>query len=354
MEQRETNLKFWRSLVGLPSGFPKLYPLAEKEILDLMVIDPERLSQIQQSMGTRQLTRVSVQPGWGLTTLFQYLWNELMENCLERLIIPIRIDLTVEPFLEEITLPGLQNEIKKQIIAILIEKPWECRLNNDYYFHCINFDEGSNLEVYKAKMRQLLFDKPPKPRALVAQFPWLKDSLQDLFNYQLVNLRIQTVLFYHFPRKMEEQRILDLVSSLKAIFEISRFEFAAIREIYFCTPSVATDLDREFKRPFSSIKYPVYTAAQIYAMLVKRYSPYVPGAKGRNTVTLNSVFSEEFVIRAWESKMTLGGIVDKIQQEMYARLDCAKNKVAFFLKPVETLEQGQSDDARSETEQKNN
>lgn len=330
---KRNHTKFWKTLVGLPHKFPELYPLSHAEITDLMVIDPDQLNRINQGLVTNQFTQVFVRPGWGLTTLFQYMVRTSLTSALERLIVPVQIDLGKSSFSDDISSTKLEEEIKMQIISILIELPWEGRLNRDYYFHSINYTDSVDLDAYRAQMRKFLFDKKPAPRSVYAQFPWLKSSLEDLLNYLLTNFRIQTAILYHFPRDVAEQRVLDLVRSLKAIYENNKFEFAAIREVYFCTPIQGRDLDREFKRPFHSIDYPIYNPAQVYTMLVKRYFPYVPGSQGRNMVALSSIFSEEFIRRSWSEQNTLTGIMMDVQRQMEMRLTCLENEVPFRLEP---------------------
>lgn len=329
----KNHVKFWKTLVGLPSKFPELYPLSDAETNDLMVIDLDLLNKINHGLFTDAFVQVIVRPGWGLTTLFQYMVQVALNSALERLIIPVRIDLCKDPFCDNITTHAFEEAIKRQIISILIELPWEGRLNKDYYYHCINYADDKDLDAFRAQMKKFIFEKVPTPKALYAQFPWLKSNLQDLLNYLLTNFRIRTAILYHFPREVKEQQVLDLVRSVKAIYEGNRFEFQAICEVYFCTPMQGHDLDREFKRPFFSVEYPVYNPAQIYKMLVKRYSPYVPGSTGINMVALSSIFSDEFIRRSWSEHYTLVEIMEEVQRKMQKRLTCLENEVPFRLVP---------------------
>lgn len=339
MTVNEKNLVFWRSLVGLEPSFPSLPPLRDEELLPLAVLDASQLEAIRSSLGTHQLTQIVVEPGWGCTTLFRYLVKEARDNVMGRLLLPIALDLGSlfgqgqrEPLGRE----RLELEIKRQIIGLLVDSPWEQSLNHDYYFECINYDSSIDLPNYRARMRLLMSDRPPPPRKLFTQFPWLRNQLSDCLNYLLANLRIQTVLYFHFPRGVESQQVRDLISAVKAtIYESGAVDFAAWREVYFCSPRQRPEIGRDFQRHFNVVHYPRYTAAQIYMMLVKRYTPNVPGFRGRNPVSLNSVFAEDFVKDARRGAASLANVIEKVYEDMLRRLDCPETDVPFELKPLE-------------------
>ncbi|MDG4550614.1 MAG: hypothetical protein P9F19_15280 [Candidatus Contendobacter sp.] len=330
----EKNLVFWRSLVGLDPEFPTLPPIPDRELSSLMVLDPGQIEELRASLGSHQLTQVVVEPGWGCTSLFRYMLGEARDRAMERLLLPISIDLERLFGKDPITLDGFEEEIKRQMIGLLVDNPWEQSLNRDYYFECIHFEYATDLPSYKSRMRAFLFDRPPAFRKLPIQFPWLKGSLPDLLNYLLRNFRIQTALYFHFPRDVLPQPLRDLVRSIKASHERGGVEFAALREVYFCTPLQKVEIERDFQRPFNALRYPRYTAAQIYAMLLKRYTPNVPGFRGRNQVGLDAVFAERFVQDAWRGAAALGEVAERVKTAMLQRLDCAEADVPFLLEPT--------------------
>ncbi|WP_459871287.1 hypothetical protein [Endothiovibrio diazotrophicus] len=337
MSRAEKNLIFWRSLVGLSPEFPTLPPIPERELPSLTVFDPGKMEAVRASLGSHQLTQVVVEPGWGGTTLFRYLLRESRERAMERLLLPVSLDLESLFTKEPITLDGLEEEIKRQLVGLLVDNPWEQSLNRDYYFECINFDHATELASYKARMRLFLFDRPPAMRRVLAQFPWLKGALADLLNYLLRNFRIQTSLHFHFPREVEPQRLRDLVRSLKVLHESAGHqggvEYAALREVYVCTPLQRAEIERDFQRPFNVVRYPRYTPAQIYAMLLKRYPPHVPGFQGRNQMSMDAVFSERFVQEAWRDAEDLAQVLERTRAGMLNYLDCPEEAVPFLLEP---------------------
>jgi hypothetical protein len=335
VNRADRNLIFWKSLVGLEATFPALAPLRDQELLPLVVTDPTQLSAIQTSLASHQLTQIVVEPGWGRTTLFRYLLKDARDNAMGRLLLPLAIDLETLFQREALTSDALQAELKQQIVGLLIDIPWEQSLPHDYYFECINYDAATDVASYKARMRLFLTDRPPTTRQLLGQFPWLRATLSSLLNYLLANLRIQTALYIHFPDPLDSQRLRDLVGAIKVGNEAGPLDYAAWREVYFCGQLQQAELGRDYVRPFNVLEYPRYTAAQIYAMLVKRYTPNLPGYRARSQVTLGSVFDEAFVHQAWRGVGSLGEVVERVRAAMLRRLDCPEVAVPFQLAPLE-------------------
>lgn len=335
MTRQEKNLAFWRSLVGLGSSFPSLPELAEADLPTMVVFDPDRLDEIRASLGSHQLTQILIEPGWGCTTLFRFLLKDARDRAMERLVLPIRIDLANTFGKDGISSEALEEEIKRQIIGLLIDNPWEQSLNRDYYYDCINFTYATDIFTYKAQARGSLFgDRPPPFRKIQAQFPWLKKPLDKLLNELLTHFRIQTGLYFHFPTDTASQTIRDLVRSIKTRSESGQVEFAALREVYVCSPEQKNEIGRDFQRPFNEIRYPKYSPAQVYAMLVKRFTPNVPGFQGRNQVSLGTVFAEAFVSESCPQATSLHDLMERVRQSLLRRLDCDPSEVPFTLEPL--------------------
>ncbi|MCX6579204.1 MAG: hypothetical protein NT166_03385 [Candidatus Aminicenantes bacterium] len=333
-KRAEENLKFWKALVNLPDHFPKLNPLTDENVIDMMVINQEIEKTIFNSISSKPLTHVVVQKGSGLTTLYTYIFQKYFQRSFENLAIPVNFDLSVPEWEQNISSQWIEQEIKKQVIQNLIQNPWDNVLEEAYYFYCINYQEDTDFYAYRAEMLKFLSGRKDSAwRTFSNSFPFTKRRLDDFLNYLLDNLRIQTVVFYHFPGDLsDEQVILDFISAIKTIYEVNQFRKAAMREVYYSTTEIQRDLDREFKRDFNVIYYPRYTAAEIFAMLVKRYRPYSPGMAGKITpMDLSSVFSEEFVKKAWEEDISLAAIIKQIKKLMLERLDCDRKEVPYQL-----------------------
>ena len=344
MHRTETNLRFWRELVGLPPNFPELPRLGDDEILDLMVIDPEIELELQNALSSKRLTAAIAQDGCGLTTLYHYVLQRCQLTTTDRLVIPVSIDLEEPDWQKEITAAKLEDEIKFQVIANLVSHSWIQKLDRAHYFYCVNYEEDRDFFAFQLEMRKLIFEKKLTRKNLQRAFPFTEKPLVEFINYLLKNLRIQTALLIHFPREIAPQLLQDLITAVKYPEEGSAFEPAAFREFYFLTPTMLTGLKTTYARNYHEVDYPGYTPAQIVAMLVKRYKPFVPGAKGTKEYReLGSVFDQRFVHLAWVEDRPLAEVITKIKDLILERLDCEKKDISFRLEP--TAEQEKAHEA---------
>ena len=334
MNRAEKNLDFWRRLVGLEASFPALERVNEKDLKDQTSLNPDVEAEIRASIASHELTQIIVEPGWGATTLFRYILRDARDRAVERLILPISIDLEAKGSADRLTFDRLEHEIKYQIIGLLIDRPWEADLNRDLYFEFIEYDYETDIAAFRAGMRHFLFDERPDAESLEKQFPFLRLPLHNVMNELLDNCRIQTALYFHIPSEAKPQAIRDLVRSQKTLVESGQVAPAAMREVYVCSAQQRNELERDFERKFNVVHCPRYSAAEVFAMLVNRYSPRVPGMQGGNRQGLAVVFAETFVAEAWDGAKSLGDLLDRVRKAMLQRLDCEQNKVPFHLEPL--------------------
>lgn len=335
MNQIERNLIFWQKLVGLPRGFPNLPPLMDDEIRNFMVIDTIVESDLLNAISSRLLTAVVVQEGCGLTTLFRYLFNFYEETSSQNQVIPVSIDLEANVWSKNAAWDILEREIKTQVLRNLITREWVQKLQRAHYYEVVGYQEDMDFFAFQAERRQFLKSKRPGVRKLNQYFPFIKRPLEEFINYLLESLRIQTVLFFHFPRKISQKIIQDLLTAEKFIFEGRAFQPAALRKVYFVTPAILAELKRTYSRNYYEIPYPSYTKAQIVAMLKKRYRPSQPNTKGVPVYEdLGSVFDQLFVHMAWAEERPLDQTVEQIGVLIKERLDCKKEEVEYCLSPT--------------------
>lgn len=335
MSRPEENLTFWRGMVGLDDKFPSLTPLREGELASSVVIDAAEMDGIRASMASEQLNQIIVDPGWGATTLFRHLVYDARDRVMERRSLPVAIDLATLFVDQEITPDTLVSEIRRQILGLLVGRPWESRLNRDFYFEAINYEQSIDLARHKADANAFLFgDKRPTDKQLVARFPWLNHPLSAQLKFLLSGLRIETALYVHLPPDMEPEQVSALVAAIKWITrDTGTIEFAAWREVYICTPELILEMERDFQRPYKRIVYKKYTAAQVYLMLIRRYQPTLAGLDGQRQINLTEVFDAAFVDEAWSVATSLANLSERVRSAVLRRLDCPQAKVPFRLEP---------------------
>jgi hypothetical protein len=136
---------------------------------------------------------------------------------------------------------------------------------------------------------------------------------------------------------IEESRMLGFVHALKQVFDGKHFEGAAKREVFFCTPAVFADLDREYARPYEVYNYPRYSSAEIFKILGKRHRPTSLRTEGGREEKdgLESVFSYEFVDHVYNERKTINGVIAEVEKLMEKRLDCPRSKIPYKLTPKE-------------------
>lgn len=333
----EDNLAFWLGLVGLDPAFPALAPLSDEKLRSSVVTDAAQMEILRSNLASQQLNQIIVKAGWGATTLFRFLVDEARDRVMERLTLPVEIDLeTMFVDARDIRPEMLSTEIRRQILGLLVGNPWESVLNRDFYFECIGYDSSTSLARHKADASNLLFyGKPPSARQLVQRFPWLRRDLGGQVNYLLSHFRFQTALYVHLPPDTPAQRMNDLAASIKWILrDAPDMDYAAWREIYVSAHAPAEALVRDFARSFERMEYKKYTPAQVYLMLISRYQPALSGLTGSRQVNLDSVFAPEFVEDAWPEATSLSDLAERVHSAILRRLDCPAAEVPFRLDPA--------------------
>lgn len=334
MKNAEKNFTFWRSLFDLPDSFPELISLDAKTLKGLMVINQNVKDEIMSSLTSNKFTFVTVQKGYGLSTLFEYMYTIAEEESFTRITIPIKFDLSEysSGSAHRISVQLIEEQIKLHILNSLLSENWEVQLRNTYYFDCINYRDNEDIKIYRTKMQRMFFDHKEHSFAEIAEnFPYLHKPFDSFINYLLNNFRMQIIIYYHVPESMKEETLLDFVSSLKCLYDRSDIEYAALREIYFCTPMTKVDLNREYKRAFNVIHYPIYNSAQVFTMLQSRYTPTIPGKSGRQKQGLNSILDEKIIKTAWENSYSLKEITDKVRELILQRLNCQQQDIPYKL-----------------------
>lgn len=306
------NFQYWKELVGLEeTDFPQLIEINESNI-DRASIVLTRLDDIEKKIASNTLVDIQVQPGWGATTLFRVVKNELDKGDL---------NLVLSFDYEKNVLDGTMKEqefefatkwkLAKGIAEIMREKP----LQQNYMYEVFDFEDTGNTPWvgYLRKKRRRLDDLKDNEAQFYEEFAFFKRmSIVDCVNYFLTNFQIQSIFMYLFPRDVDEDGINELVAMIKNIYDGKSIAPAARREVYICTPRVFKLIKAVYDIPFCDIKYKRYSAAEIYGMLVSTYT----NNEDTMFTRVNDVFDEEFISLEYSNRLTMVEIMERVTKRV--------------------------------------
>ena len=160
-----------------------------------------------------------------------------------------------------------------------------------------------------------------------------KLSIVDCVNYFLANFQIQCVFMYLFPRNTAEDGLLELVGMIKNKYDGMNIIPAAMREVYISTPKIFKMIKSVYMRPFYEISYRRYSAAEIYSMLVSTYK-----SDDAMFSSVNDVFDEEFIIRAYNERLSMVKIMENVTKMIEDNLDGDITNIPYKLTASEKNE----------------
>lgn len=310
------NFQYWKELVGLEeTDFPQLIPLTEDDIGRASIV-PTRLSEIKRAIASNNLVNVQVQPGWGATTLYRYLKRELKKD---------NLTLLVGFDFEKDTLDGSLTEEE-----FVFQTKWKmasgiCKMMRDnsmpqiYMYEVLGFeDTGSSpwASHLRKKMRALTSCED-NAQKFYEEFPFFSKIPVDVcVNYFLKNFQIRTVFLYLLPRKVSEDSLVEFVGIIKNTYDGKDIEPAAMRKVYIGTPKIFKQMASVYNPSSFTIAYKRYSAGEMFSMLVSAYYN-TDGA----FISVNDVFDEEFILRAYNEKLSMVQIMDKVAQAMEQSLE---------------------------------
>lgn len=309
------NFLYWKELVGLENTeFPQLISLSEEEIWKASIVS-SRLIEIRNAIASNNLVNVRVQPGWGATTLFRYLKYELKKDPLT---------LLVDFDFERDTLDGELSETE-----FIFHTKWKmandiCKMMRDasmpqiYMYDVLKFEDNgtSTWNSHLRKKMTALTNCESNAEKFYAEFPFFDELPVDgCVNYFLNNFQIRTVFLYLFPRRVDEDALLELVGSIKNIYDGKDIQPAAMREVYIGTPNLFKQIDDVYTRPSFVITYQRYSAGEMFSMLVSSYND------GNGFVKVSDVLDQEFITKAYSEKATLVKIMDKVAMAIEQSLE---------------------------------
>lgn len=310
------NFIYWKELVGLEdTDFPQLISLDESNI-DKASIVSTRLQPIRDSISTNNLVSVQVQPGWGATTLFKKIENDLKKDNITLL---VNFDFEKNKLDGSLTEDEFEFRTKWQLASGIANIMHDVPMQRTYMYEVFDYEETGSRpwDGYLLRRRKRLNECKDNAKDFYNEFKFFdKLSIVDSVNYFLANFRVQCVFMYLFPRKIAEDNLLELVGIIKNKYDGMNITPAAMREVYISTPKIFRMIKNVYTRPFYEISYKRYSAAEMYSMLVSTY-------KNDDAMfsSVNDVFDEEFIIKAYSEKLSMTKIMDNVKKMIEDNLE---------------------------------
>ncbi len=330
-----SNFLYWKELVGLEEyNFPHLIPL-EMENIHLARIAQSRALEIRKAIATNQLVDIQVQPGWGATTLYRYMADDIRHNRLNLLVM---FDFEADNFQNgNLSEKNFIFQIKWKMASGMIAIMMEQSLQECYMYDVFEFEDNGEKpwRGYLREKRRELNECENKRKEFYEKFPFFsKMDVTECMDYFLHNFQIQTVFLYLFPRKADEDSVLEFVGIIKNIFDGKDVAPAAVREVFFLTPKMFSMMRQVYERPYKDINYKQYSAAEIFGMLMSTYK-----LSDFSDAAIGNVFEQEFITRVYDKALTLNQIMDKVEEEIIEYLDGEDSEVPYKLTMNHTKEE---------------
>lgn len=301
------NFIYWKEIVGLEdTDFPQMMPLDESNIYKASIVST-RLLPIRNRISTNNLVSIQVQPGWGATTLYKKIVSDLEKDHMRLL---INFDFEKNELDGSLTEEEFEFRTKWKLANGIADIMREVPMQQTYMYEVFDFeDTGSTPWIgHLRKKRKRLTECQNNAKDFYSEFKFFdKLSIVDCVNYFLANFQIQCVFMYLFPRKIAEDNLLELVGIIKNKYDGMNITPAAMREVYISTPKIFKMIKNVYTRPFYEIPYKRYSAAEMYSMLVSSY-------KNDDVMfsSVNDVFDEEFINRAYNERLSMVKIMEKV------------------------------------------
>lgn len=310
------NFQYWKELVGLEeTEFPQLVPLTEDDIGRASIV-PTRLLEIKRAIASNNIVNVQVQPGWGATTLYRYLKRDLKKDSLTLL---VSFDFEKDVLDGSLTEEEFAFRTKWKMANGICEMMRKNSMPQIYMYEVLGFeDNGSSPWVgHLRKKMRVLEDCEENASKFYEEFPFFSKIPVDIcVNYFLKNFQIRTVFLCLFPRRVPEDYLMEFVGIIKNIYDGKEIEPAAMREVYIATSKVFKQMTNVYNPSSFTITYKRYSAGEMFSMLVSAYYN-TDGA----SASVNDVLDEEFLSRAYNEKLSMVQIMDKVAQAIEESLE---------------------------------
>lgn len=314
------NFLYWKELVGLEdTDFPQLISLSETNIGRANIV-PTRLMEIKNAIASNSLVNIQVQPGWGATTLFRYLKRELKKDSRPTLL--VSFDFEKDKLDGSLTEAEFAFRTKWRMASGIYQMIRHNSMSPFYMFYMYDVfsfeDNGvSTWSRHLKEKENALENCEQDAEKFYEEFPFFnKFSADECVNYFLNNFQIRTVFLYLFPRRVDEDALLEFVGLIKNTYDGREIQPAAMWEVYIGVPKVFKQMQSVYARPSFDIAYERYSAGEMFSMLVSVYRSDDPAV-----ASVSDVVDEEFITKVYDEKSTMEKIMNKVAQAMENSLE---------------------------------
>lgn len=321
------NFTYWKELVGLEEyNFPHLIVL-EDDNIKLARIAQSRIQEIHRTIATNRLVDIQVQPGWGATTLYRYMAHDIKSNRLNLLIM---FDFEADKFQDgNLTEKEYIFQIKWKMAKGMLDIMINQSLQECYMYEVFGYEDTGEKpwRGYLREKRRELIEYEEDRKQFYKKFSFFADmDITECLNYFLHNFQIQTVFMYLFPRKADEDSVLEFTGIIKNVFDGKDIAPAAIREVFFSTPKMFALVKQCYERPYKDIRYQQYSSAEIFSMLVNTYN-----LQDNSNATISDVFEQEFITSVYDKSLTLNDIMQRVEEKIITILEGETSEIPYKL-----------------------
>ena len=335
MDKSTANLGRWLRTHRLPDTFPLLSKGRDIPLDKLFFRDEGReLSRILDNIQGSPRTMVIFPPGQGATTTLRAVVGTARQAALRLPHLFVTIDpsgLDEDDFGE-----AFLAHLRESLFNQLINGGWEQALygnRRQKLFDILGVADSDALDDLRFTIEQQRASEVGVSTALQELAKAYADEEGRLIMLLHQNLNLSTFLIIDFPNDAEDSLVSRTLREIKWFDENGKprekFPAAALAEAWFFTQRQAEYAQSIWQRDYNSVVIDPFNEQEIFAILSAHFAPHLGG----RPVPLGSVFSQNFVHRAWAEGRPIADMMQRIRDDMLRALDIPSGHVPYLLSP---------------------
>lgn len=364
LSSAEKNLRSWLSTHRLPTEFPLLNEATESDGDIYLRNEGEQIKEVLDRIQGSPRTIIRFVPGQGATTILRETIREATEARARGLNIFLEINIA------EIAEDDNEDSTKKfprillmRIYDQLLNGYWEDRLYAERKAHLFDVMEVAD----EQGMRDLRVQYDDHTEAVQKDARLHGHTLNErhinMCNFEPLQrflrknrktvggllvtihskMNISSFVVFDLPSDTDEEDIRGVTRAMKSFDQKymsgtkAKAEAgdnavhlpAALSEVYFMPDMLSGLMISMWQRDFQIYDFPAYNNAEVFQILASRFHPRL-----RNeNIPLSSVFSDQFVERAHNSRGSLESMSKEIRGLMLEALNLTNSNIPFSLSP---------------------